>query len=256
MRLFSRIAFFAILLSVMASGGAYAAGTAEILFTGQPFETVSLDSNTDSLSVNAQVRLNFGALPAGLVANELFKVSLSGEQLVIGVVSSGKVLVTAGSPEIQNEREGDVLKITAQYKFSFRDLALLNRALEMGFKKVLLKDGKLFFEAAPDLFELGFAFRFTVTKERFLRPDRMMYDLPLAGVSFMRNPTEDGRVLYWAEFSDLGLPVLSRGIYNFSLPGELVFPGESVLNRGELLRNGRLTSSVRRRAKRIFSRKN
>lgn len=246
---FPRFLGLSLVFSFFVATGVQAADTAEILFTGQTSETVNLATAGPVTTVTARVQLDFSDVPEGLLAHELFKVSIEGERIVIDLVSSGKLLITQGSPEVRSDREGNDLKLIARYGFSFHDLSPLNRVLETNLTKSLVKDGKLFFEAAPDLFDMDLALRLTLGKKRIFLPHRILYDRPLTGASFSRNPTEDGKMLYWTELKDIGVPELTRGVFEFTISGGPVFSGETILNPAQLVHDGKMQTSVSARGK-------
>ncbi len=254
MNRFSRLVVFGLLIPFLfVLHPVIAAEHAEVLFTGQPSETVKLTSSHFTGSVSADIRLDFGESPSGIEPNEKFNVRLVGERILVEVGSSGRLLIAQGTPEVRRDRTGTTVKLVARYGFSFYDLTPLNRALETSLTKFLIKDGKLFFEAAPDLFDLGLAIRLEIGKRRFLLRDRTIYDRLITGGSFTRTPTEDGKVLYYATLADLGLPVPSHGRFNVTLSGNVVFTGESILNPAELRHDGKIVTSLRLRARKLAS---
>jgi hypothetical protein len=243
MTLSLRLSILSVLLLFSFSAGAF--DIHEVIYRGQKSESFQLREGSDtSDEVLARVRLEFGRAPAGTHPEEVFIVRLEEGRTTLEVKSSGRVLISQRTPEIRMRRTRLRTTIDVDYRFSFLDLDPIADVLRTGISGFVAKDGSIAFSGATDFFERGFTLRFSVLKKRPFASDVLVFDRILSESGLDRKPMAGGKSLYQARLSDLGVPALRSGLFQFELYASFDSGSESVVNASDLPGGGRMQAKT------------
>ncbi len=122
----------------------------EPIYRTEPYtcwETVRIPYEVFDYYVQAELAINFGALPAGLAANEVVTATLSGDSLTLRSSGTRALIVELAALSQAREMRGNTLMIDASAQLAFHALAPVKAALNMN--SVSIKQNVMTYTLGP-----------------------------------------------------------------------------------------------------------
>lgn len=181
-------------------------------------------------NVTAKLEMEFGAMPAGMAANETFVATLNGDNLTVTAKGSGQVLISESAYTQSASRSGDTIAITAAGKYMFREAAPIVAGFNQGIMNLSVLNGRVMMDMNTYVTSVASAIKVKVIRKRAMADDVLLTNRLVPFTAFDMK-SAGGATNVAAAYSTLGIPALSKGKYEFTFTIDAeTMHGERLMN--------------------------